>query len=43
MANSTRKYLDRILSRRGPFTDEEWEPGEGVIDALARSKVLYAH
>lgn len=35
-----RKYLDHILTRRGPFTDEEWVPGEETITSLEQSKVL---
>ncbi|KAF2806632.1 uncharacterized protein BDZ99DRAFT_448049 [Mytilinidion resinicola] len=34
------KYLDRILSRPGPFTDPDWEPGEAVIEGLSRAKIL---
>ncbi|KAI9698435.1 MAG: hypothetical protein M1836_004016 [Candelina mexicana] len=34
------KYLDRILTRSGPFTDEEWVPGKETIDMLESSKVL---
>ncbi|KAI9879959.1 MAG: hypothetical protein M1830_006267 [Pleopsidium flavum] len=34
------KYLDKILTRHGPFTDEEWVPGEETITSLEQSKVL---
>ncbi|EON64235.1 ubiquitin-activating enzyme E1 C [Coniosporium apollinis CBS 100218] len=35
-------YLDRILNRPGPFTDEEWVPGEPNIESLERMKILGA-
>lgn len=28
------------MTRPGPFTDEEWIPGEETIDGLEESKVL---
>ncbi|KAF2875042.1 hypothetical protein BDV95DRAFT_564187 [Massariosphaeria phaeospora] len=34
------KYLDTILNRPGPFTDEEWLPGVMAIEGLSRSKIL---
>ncbi|KAF2271948.1 NEDD8-activating enzyme E1 catalytic subunit [Westerdykella ornata] len=34
------KYLDNILHRPGPFTDEEWTPGEPQIETLSRAKIL---
>ncbi|KAI1963470.1 NEDD8 activating enzyme [Ophidiomyces ophidiicola] len=34
------KYLHRILTRRGPFSDEDWIPGQETISALRGSKVL---
>jgi len=37
---ASRKYLDNILTRRGPFTDEEWVPGDETITSLEQSKVL---
>ena len=36
----SRIYLDNILMRGGPFTDEEWVPGEETITSLEQSKVL---
>ncbi|KAF2750652.1 NEDD8-activating enzyme E1 catalytic subunit [Sporormia fimetaria CBS 119925] len=36
------KYLDTILSRRGPFTDPEWTPGAPQIDILSTAKILGA-
>ncbi|KAF2498362.1 NEDD8-activating enzyme E1 catalytic subunit [Lophium mytilinum] len=36
------KYLDKILSRPGPFTDPDWEPGEAVIEGLSRAKIFGA-
>ncbi|ORY08853.1 NEDD8-activating enzyme E1 catalytic subunit [Clohesyomyces aquaticus] len=36
------KYLDNILTRHGPFTDPDWEPGEAAIEGLARAKLLGA-
>lgn len=36
-----RKYLDKILNRPGPFTDEDsFMPGEPVIESLERAKIL---
>ncbi|KAF1999546.1 hypothetical protein P154DRAFT_523332 [Amniculicola lignicola CBS 123094] len=34
------KYLDNILTRTGPFTDEDFPCGEGAIESLSRAKVL---
>ncbi|KAK4984541.1 NEDD8 activating enzyme [Elasticomyces elasticus] len=34
------KHLDHILSRPGAFTEEEWVPGEAVINALDHVKIL---
>ncbi|KAF2836446.1 hypothetical protein M501DRAFT_996623 [Patellaria atrata CBS 101060] len=34
------KHLDKILTRPGPFTDEDWVPGEDVIEGLSRTKIL---
>lgn len=39
-ADQPRKYLDNIMTRPGPFTDEEWIPGQETIDSLEESKVL---
>jgi hypothetical protein len=36
-----RKYLDTVLSRKGPFVDEDWVPGREAIDGLEESKILY--
>ena len=38
-----RRYLDQVLSRSGPFTDEEWMPGDETIRTLEDSKVLFVH
>lgn len=35
-----RKYLDNILTRAGPFSDEDWVPGQETINGLESSKVL---
>ncbi|KAK4993242.1 NEDD8 activating enzyme [Elasticomyces elasticus] len=34
------KHLDHILSRPGAFTEEEWVPGEAVINALDHNLAL---
>ncbi|KAF2229187.1 putative NEDD8 activating enzyme [Viridothelium virens] len=34
------KYLDNILTRRGPFTDEQCNPGPDLIETLSKAKVL---
>ncbi|KAJ5550476.1 Molybdenum cofactor biosynthesis MoeB [Penicillium sp. DV-2018c] len=34
------KHLHNVLSKRGPFTDEDWVPGRETIDALESSKIL---
>ncbi|KAI9710298.1 MAG: hypothetical protein M1820_002792 [Bogoriella megaspora] len=34
------KYLDNILTRRGPFTEESCEPGPDLISSLSIVKVL---
>ncbi|KAK7531063.1 hypothetical protein IWX49DRAFT_562920 [Phyllosticta citricarpa] len=34
------KYLQNILSRRGPFTDPDWEPGMTSLETLANMKIL---
>ncbi|KAH0562623.1 hypothetical protein GP486_002701 [Trichoglossum hirsutum] len=36
------KYLDNVLSRTGPFTDETFVPGPETIQALERNKILGA-
>jgi ubiquitin-activating enzyme E1 C len=36
----SRKYLNNILSRPGPFTDPDWVPGEAQLETLARAKIL---
>lgn len=35
-----RKHLYNVLSKRGPFTDEDWNPGPEPINALESSKIL---
>jgi hypothetical protein len=36
-----RKYLDKFLTRTGPFTDPDmFEPGEAAIAGLERLKIL---
>ncbi|KAG8527017.1 uncharacterized protein KY384_008446 [Bacidia gigantensis] len=41
VASRTRwKHLDNILHKAGPFSDEDWIPGEEVIRTLESSKVL---
>ncbi|EAS33611.2 NEDD8 activating enzyme [Coccidioides immitis RS] len=34
------KHLHRILTRSGPFSDDDWVPGPETMSALASSKVL---
>ncbi|WEW58859.1 NEDD8 activating enzyme [Emydomyces testavorans] len=34
------KHLHRILTRSGPFSDEDWIPGRETISALEASKIL---
>ncbi|EEH16217.1 hypothetical protein PABG_06304 [Paracoccidioides brasiliensis Pb03] len=36
------KYLYRILTRAGPFSDEDWVPGPETIAGLESSKILGA-
>ncbi|KAK2793189.1 hypothetical protein FQN52_001837 [Onygenales sp. PD_12] len=36
------KYLYRILTRSGPFSDEDWVPGPETITGLETSKILGA-
>jgi ubiquitin-activating enzyme E1 C len=35
-----RKSLYNVLSKPGPFADEDWVPGKDTIDALEASKIL---
>lgn len=35
-----RKHLHKVLSKPGPFCDEDWVPGPETIDALETSKIL---
>ena len=35
-----RKHLYKVLSKPGPFSDEDWVPGPETISALESSKVL---
>jgi hypothetical protein len=35
-----RKHLDTILSRRGPFTDPDFVPGDRVIESLEAARIL---
>lgn len=35
-----RQHLHKVLSKPGPFTDEEWTPGSESIEALELSKIL---
>ncbi|KAL4966056.1 NEDD8-activating protein UBA3 [Aspergillus stella-maris] len=34
------KYLYKVLSKPGPFSDSDWVPGEETINALEDSKIL---
>ncbi|KAI9828663.1 MAG: hypothetical protein M1832_001766 [Thelocarpon impressellum] len=34
------KHLDRVLTRAGPFSDEDWVPGEETISFLESSRIL---
>ncbi|KAE8149762.1 hypothetical protein BDV25DRAFT_122502 [Aspergillus avenaceus] len=34
------KHLHKVLSKAGPFSDEDWVPGQETISALETSKVL---
>ncbi|PWY89475.1 NEDD8-activating enzyme E1 catalytic subunit [Aspergillus sclerotioniger CBS 115572] len=34
------KHLYRVLTKSGPFSDEDWVPGQETISALESSKVL---
>ncbi|KAF4309718.1 hypothetical protein GTA08_BOTSDO02579 [Botryosphaeria dothidea] len=34
------KYLQNIVTRRGPFTDPDWEPSVAQLEQLASMKVL---
>lgn len=34
------KHLHKVLSKPGPFSDEDWVPGPETIDALETSKIL---
>lgn len=41
LTSRDRKYLDRFLTRKGPFTDEDsFMAGEQVIEYLSNLKVL---
>ncbi|KAE8140024.1 hypothetical protein BDV38DRAFT_240862 [Aspergillus pseudotamarii] len=35
------KHLHKVLSKPGPFSDEDWVPGPETISALKTSKILY--
>lgn len=35
-----RKHLYNVLSKRGPYTDEDWVPGPETIQSLESSKIL---
>ncbi|KAI9850860.1 MAG: hypothetical protein M1838_004929 [Thelocarpon superellum] len=34
------KYLDKVLTRAGPFSDPDWTPGQETVHFLESSKVL---
>ncbi|KAG2413516.1 hypothetical protein HFD88_002705 [Aspergillus terreus] len=36
------KYLHKVLTKPGPFSDEDWVPGPETISALESSKILGA-
>ncbi|MCJ1354679.1 MAG: hypothetical protein MMC33_004668 [Icmadophila ericetorum] len=38
--DASRKHLDQVLTRPGPFADAGWSPGTETIEALESSKVL---
>jgi hypothetical protein len=38
-----RKYLHKVLTKPGPFSDEDWVPGPETISALESSKILYVY
>ena len=35
-----RKYLYKVLTRSGPYSDEDWVPGLETIKGLETSKIL---
>lgn len=35
-----RKYLNRVLTRSGPYSDGDWIPGPETITSLESSKIL---
>jgi len=37
-----REHLYKVLSKHGPFSDEDWVPGLETINALETSKILLA-
>lgn len=39
-AEICRKHLYKALTKSGPFSDEDWVPGQETISALESSKVL---
>lgn len=39
-AHITRKHLYSVLTKSGPFSDEDWVPGQETISALESSKIL---
>lgn len=34
------KHLYNVLSKPGPYTDEDWAPGSETIQSLESSKIL---
>ncbi|KAJ5089683.1 hypothetical protein N7532_008367 [Penicillium argentinense] len=37
-----RKHLYKVLSKPGPYSDEDWVPGQDTIDSLESSKIFGA-
>jgi hypothetical protein len=35
-----RKHLRKVLSKPGPYSDEDWVPGSEAIGTLESSKIL---
>ncbi|EHA22925.1 hypothetical protein ASPNIDRAFT_225597 [Aspergillus niger ATCC 1015] len=42
-AHITRKHLYSVLTKSGPFSDEDWVPGQETISALESSKIFTAY
>jgi hypothetical protein len=40
LLTSLRKHLHKVLTKAGPYCDEDWAPGQETINTLESSKIL---